>query len=527
MSASNEDTQLTTSETDKTVAFMENISKHFGDNAVLNNVQFSVQPGEVHALLGGNGAGKSTLMKILMGVYRPDSGRIHINGVDITGGSIHDHMSAGIAMIYQELSLLPNLTVSDNIWFGHEVIKKGWRINNKALSVKTDALMNHYGFSIPSNIKVENLPFSQRQIVEIVKAVSRGAQVLVMDEPTSSLTTREEEKLFALIEELKRRSIGIIYISHRLAEIFRISDRITILSDGNAIGPLITKKTDLSEVHNILAGPESSQDENQSIDQKDISRFLSMPIALEIKELSTRNKLKKISFQVNSGEIVGIAGLVGSGRSTLAKAMAGLLPDADGTILIDGKAISLSSPKASFRAGLGFVPEDRRLEGLVTIHSIGDNIALPNLGRSITRGRFWTVSRKRINDLYNQWEKYLALNARGVRQPVGELSGGNQQKIVFSKWLAGDLRILVLDEPTSGVDAGAKHDFRKVIRKTANTGVGVLLFNSELDEMLAIADRIIIMDEGQIRAPIKSITSVEELQKEIQAFSAELRGNYE
>lgn len=511
----------------KTVASMNNITKCFGDNTVLNNVEFAVRPGEVHALLGGNGAGKSTLMKILIGVHKPDSGTIHVNGSDITGGSIQDHMDAGIAMIYQELSLMPNLTVSGNIWFGYEITKKGWRIDNLALRKRTDKLFEHYGFSIPSNAKVENLSFSQRQVVEIAKAVSKGARVLIMDEPTSSLTAREEDKLFSIIDDLKGRSIGIIYITHRLSEIFKISDRITILRDGNAIGPLNTKETDLTEVTKTLVGQESRRMDTQDIAITQNNRFSNKSVVLEVIELSTKRKFNNISLNVKSGEIVGIAGLVGSGRSTLAKAIAGLLPDTVGTVKIDGKDISLSSTKAPFQAGLGFVPEDRHIEGLVTMHSIGDNIALPNLGQTITKGRFGTVSRKRIVKLYKHWKKNLSIDAKGVKQPSGELSGGNQQKVVFSKWMAGDLRILILDEPTAGVDVSAKHDFREAIREITKDDVGVLLFNSELEELLAIADRIMIMAEGQIESPEEIITSVEELQRVMQAFSADLRGNYE
>ena len=511
----------------ETVASMNNITKCFGDNTVLNSVDFAVRPGEVHALLGGNGAGKSTLMKILMGVHKPDSGTIQVNGSDITGGSIQDHMDAGIAMIYQELSLMPNLTVSGNIWFGYEITKKGWRIDNLALRKKTDKLFKQYGFSIPSDAKVESLPFSQRQVIEIAKAVSKGARVLIMDEPTSSLTVREEDKLFSIIDDLKRQSIGIVYITHRLSEIFKIADRITILRDGNAIGPLNTKETDLGEVTKTLVGPNSKRINTQNITKTQNDRFSNKPVVLEVKELSTKRKFNNISLNVKSGEIVGIAGLVGSGRSTLAKAIAGLLPDTTGTVKIDSKDVSLFSTKALFQAGLGFVPEDRHIEGLITMHSIGDNIALPNLGQTITKGRFLTVSSKRIVKLYEHWKKNLSINAKGVKQPSGELSGGNQQKVVFSKWLASDLRIIILDEPTSGVDVGAKHDFREAIRGLTKNDVGVLLFNSELEELLAISDRIMIMAEGQIESPEEIITSVEDLQRVMQAFSAELRDNYE
>jgi ribose transport system ATP-binding protein len=495
---------------------MEHITKHFGNNVVLKDVSFDVLPGEVHALLGGNGAGKSTLMKILMGVYRADRGKILIAGKSIKDGSIGDQKEHGIAMIFQELSLLPNLSVADNIWLGHEPLRPGWRVDRPAIREKAAALLKHHGFSIPADAAVADLPFAQRQIVEIVKAVSHGARILIMDEPTSSLTMYEEEKLFTLIEELKRRSIAIVYISHRLAEIFRISDRITILKDGRTIGPLVTSKTDLKSTTAMLSTPDALADEREVHDSPQKIRAAALPV-LAVQSLGTARKLKNISFTIKPGEVVGLAGLVGSGRSTLAKSLVGLLKDVHGEIQIDGKPVPSRSPWAAYKAGMGFVPEDRHLEGLVDSHTLAENISLPNLGRMTLGGGLGIVLKHKTISLFQKWQQSLSIDAKSASQSAAELSGGNQQKVVFAKWLAGDLRILILDEPTAGVDVGAKKDMRKAIRKVTATGVGVLLINSELDELIALSDRALIIaggritrqwdkmsDEGELRATIQS-----------------------
>ncbi|VAW19863.1 Ribose ABC transport system, ATP-binding protein RbsA (TC 3.A.1.2.1), partial [hydrothermal vent metagenome] len=447
----------------KPAIVMEHITKRFGDNIVLADVSFDVLPGEVHALLGGNGAGKSTLMKILMGVYQADQGNILIGGEQIKNSSIAVRKAQGIAMIFQELSLLPNLRVADNIWLGHEPLKPGWRINKRAIRKKAEALLNDYGFSIPADAMVGDLPFAQRQVVEIVKAVSHGARILIMDEPTSSLTTLEEDKLFALIGILQQRSIAIIYISHRLAEIIRISSRITILRDGKTIGPLVTSQTDLRSITGLLSTSEATSwggkdDDGSSRIRKNV------PPALEVRGMGSARKLQNVTFTVRPGEVVGLAGLVGSGRSTLAKGLAGLLKDVTGSILIDGKPVALHAPWASYKAHMGFVPEDRRLEGLVDSHSLAANIALPNLQQLAVGGVFGVVMRNRTIALFRKWSKLLTIHAKNDRQTAAELSGGNQQKVVFAKWLATNPRILVLDEPTSGVDIGTKYDMRRAIR---------------------------------------------------------------
>jgi ribose transport system ATP-binding protein len=476
---------------------MQRIKKSFGATPVLRGVDFEVRPGQVHALLGGNGAGKSTLMKILMGVHRADTGQIVLDGRDMTTASVVETLQQGVvAMIFQELSLLPNMTVADNIFLGREPLKFGMRVNRKALRSRTETLIAAQGFDIPALAQVEDLSFAQRQQVEILKATARGARVLVMDEPTSSLTAREEERLFELIQRLTASGIGIVYISHRMSEIFRVSDQITVLRDGSAIGPIPTQTATIAAISAHLARPDAATSATHTVASP---ATIDKPLALSVRNLSTKRSLKDISFDVAAGEIVGIAGLVGAGRSTLAKALAGLLSDVTGSVQVGGKAVQLGVAHRVLGQGLGFVPEDRRQEGLVLTHGLADNMALPNLGRLGRRGALGPILRRSSDHLYSHWAQVLALVARGPRQAASELSGGNQQKVVFAKWLASQPHALILDEPTSGVDVNAKADMRAALTRSArDDGVGILLINSELDELAAVCDRILLMDGGRI-----------------------------
>ena len=476
---------------------MLRIEKSFGSAPVLRGVDFEVRAGQVHALLGGNGAGKSTLMKILMGVHRADAGQILLQGRDMTSASVVETLQQGVvAMIFQELSLLPNMSVADNIFLGREPLRVGMRVDRKAIRSRTEALISAQGFDIPALARVGDLPFAQRQQVEILKATARGARVLVMDEPTSSLTAREEEKLFDLIHQLTANGIGIVYISHRMSEIFRVSDQITVLRDGSAIGPIPTRTATVAAISAHLARPETAAGPVRASARAALN---DKPLALSVRNLSTKRSLRDISFDVAAGEIVGIAGLVGAGRSTLAKAIAGLLPDATGTVQVGGIPLQLGVAHRVLGQGLGFVPEDRRQEGLVLIHGLADNMALPNLARLGRRGTLGPILRRSADQLFARWAEVLALVARGPRQAASDLSGGNQQKVVFAKWLASQPHALILDEPTSGVDVNAKADMRAALTRAAlEDGVGILLINSELDELAAVCDRILLMDAGRI-----------------------------
>ena len=478
----------------RTLLEMRGIKKAFSGNAVLKGIDFTVSAGEVHALLGENGAGKSTLMKILMGVYSSDAGEVLLEGNDITACSVKQRLNSGIAMVFQELSLLPNCTVAENLLLGREPLRGGWRVDSGALVRQAQDLIDRYGFDLRATTRLRQLGFAQRQMVEILKNVSRGARVLILDEPTSSLSVREEEKLFSILGDLQGRGMGVIYISHRLAEIFRLADRISIVKDGGLIGPIRTGETDYGRLAQLMS---KSSEQTQVTQPKLPGQVKGGARVFSIENLSTGQKLKKVSFAILPGEVIGLAGLVGSGRSTLAKAIFGLLKDADGELSVAGERVRLGLPSTAIQAGIGFVPEDRRLEGLILGHSLCENLGLPSLD-CLLIGNSPLVSRQKIRRLFAKFQQRLAIKCRHGDQRAAELSGGNQQKIVFAKWLATHPRVLILDEPTAGVDIQTKVEMRQIIREIAREGVAVLLISSELDEIVATADRILLMVDGQI-----------------------------
>jgi len=500
---------------------MRGISKTFGVNAVLRDVDFDLRAGEVHALLGENGAGKSTLMKILMGVHRPDAGRVMLDGVDITEQSVHAKLGRGIAMIFQELSLLPNLTVGENILMGREPRRVGWRIDFRGLKREAQRLLDTYDFPIRAADRVETLGFAQRQMVEVVKALASGARVLIMDEPTSSLTVREEDKLFSIIRSLKAKGIGIIYISHRMAEIFKISDRVSVIKDGRMLPTENASATSTRRIAEMMSRGEAptAAGGSATIDRE------AQP-ALRVVDLRTSRKLRRgIDLSIARGEIVGLAGLVGSGRSTIAKALFGLLPDATGTIEVGGVAVRPGSPTRAIAAGFGFVPEDRRGEGLVIDHGLATNMGLPSLRKlRVGGGRFPMILPGAADDLFAYMQRQLRIVSRSPRQYARELSGGNQQKIVVAKWLATGPKLLILDEPTSGVDVNAKEEMRLIVREAAAKGMGVLLIASEMEELSRVADRIVTIVDGVLGQTLPGGASEAELRAALQEDLEAMRG---
>ncbi len=500
---------------------MRGISKTFGANVVLRDVDFDLRAGEVHALLGENGAGKSTLMKILMGVHRPDAGRVLLDGADITEQSVHAKLGRGIAMIFQELSLLPNLTVGENILLGREPRRVGWRIDFRGLRREAQRLLDTYDFPIRAGDRVETLGFAQRQMVEVVKALASGARVLIMDEPTSSLTVHEEDKLFSIIRSLKAKGIGIIYISHRMAEIFKISDRVSVIKDGRMLPTEDASATSTRRIAELMSRGEASTATagNAAIDREG-------PPALRVAGLRTSRKLRRgIDLSIFRGEIVGLAGLVGSGRSTFAKALFGLLPDATGTIEVAGVAVRPGSPSRAIAAGFGFVPEDRRGEGLVIDHGLASNMGLPSLEKlRVGGGRFPAILPGAADDLFAYMQRQLRIVSRSPRQYARELSGGNQQKIVVAKWLATGPKLLILDEPTSGVDVNAKEEMRLIVRDAAAKGMGVLLIASEMEELSRVADRIVTIVDGVLGQTLPGGASEAELRAALQEDIEAMRG---
>ena len=502
---------------------MRGISKSFGENKVLRDVDFELYSGEVPRLLGENGAGKSTLMKILMGVYRPDQGRVYLDRVDITNQSIQGKMNRGISMIFQELSLLPNLTVAENILLGHEPRRAGWRIDFRKLRKQAQELLDTHKFPIRAGEKVAGLGFAQRQTVEIVKSLASGARVLIIDEPTSSLTVREEDKLFSIIRSLKENGIGIIYISHRMAEIFKISDRISVVKDGNLLPTQASSETNIQQIAELMSrgGTPTSVATGAKAATYDNDRP-----ALRITGLRTARKLRRgIDLEIAKGEISRSGGsrrLWGARRWP--RPCSVFFRTLWESVEIDGKPLKLGSPTRAIAAGLGFVPEDRRREGLVIDHGIAINIALPSLMKlRVSNGRFPILMPNSADGLFDHMRSQLKIVCRAGRQHARELSGGNQQKVVVAKWLATNARLLILDEPTAGVDVNAKEEMRFIIRDAASRGMAVLLIASEMEELTRVADRIVTMVDGTLGRTLPSGATETELRAALQVDLEEMR----
>lgn len=468
---------------------MKGISKSFPGVKVLEDVQFSLQAGELHALMGENGAGKSTLMKILGGIHTKDSGETLINGQVHEINSTKDASALGISIIHQELNLIPYLSVMENMFLGREFTYGRTKfVNWKKMREEAQRFLDILEISIDPGTLVEELSVGQQQMIEIAKALSTNANILVLDEPTAALTDREIASLFTMIESLKQKGVGMIYISHRMEEIFQISDRITVLRDGKYIGTRTTSETNMDELVRMMVGRDI-KDRFPSID-KTIGQE-----RIRIENLSTKTKLKDISFSVKSGEIVGIAGLMGAGRTELAKAIFGADPRSSGSIYVDGIKKEIAKPSDAIHAGIALVTEDRKQEGLILSLSIRENLSLPNLGDLSSTG---FMSKSKEARLSEESIQKLQIKTPHAEQMVGSLSGGNQQKVVIGKWLATKPKILILDEPTRGVDIGAKKEIYDIMNQLAAQGVAILMISSELPEVLGMSDRIIVMHEGRV-----------------------------
>ncbi|WP_328591365.1 sugar ABC transporter ATP-binding protein [Brevibacillus migulae] len=480
---------------------MKEIDKSFPGVKVLQNVQFSLYAGELHALMGENGAGKSTLMKILNGIYTKDSGTIIVKGKpeEITSTKVAEGL--GISIIHQELNLIPYLSVMENIFLGRE-FKHGKTpfVNWKKMRSEAERYLKQLGMDLDPRTIVEELSVGQQQMVEIAKALSMQADILVLDEPTAALTDREIEKLFEVIAALKAKGVGMIYISHRMEEIFQISDRITVLRDGKYIGTRNTKETDMDELVRMMVG-------------RDINdRFPKIEITpgeerLRVESMSLGQKLRDISFSVRSGEILGLAGLMGAGRTEVAKVLFGVTPATHGKILIDGKETTIRKPIDAIGAGIALVTEDRKHEGLILSLSIRENLSLPNLATLSVSG---FMKRKKEAVLSEETIEKLHIRTPHAEQVVGALSGGNQQKVVIGKWLATKPKILILDEPTRGVDIGAKKEIYDLMNQLAKEGVAIIMISSELPEVLGMSDRIIVMHEGRVTAELSREEATQE-----------------
>jgi ABC-type sugar transport system ATPase subunit len=489
-----------------TVLRMQGISKTFSGVTVLNDVQMELKSGEVHALMGENGAGKSTLMKIMAGVYRPDSGMIIYKGKPVSWRNPMEARENGISVIHQELNLSPNLTIGENILMGTKFPR------NKIGMVKWDevfsrsqAILDLIGSNLDAKTNVSTLSVAQQQMVEIARALSFCSEILIMDEPTASLTDKEIEKLFLIIDDLKKQGVAIVYISHRMDEIFKISDRCTVLRDGQWINSCQIEETNPELLVKTMVGRELNdlfqKTTNHSLSIKD-----KQPV-LELKGVSDYKRVRDISFKVHSGEIVGLAGLVGAGRTELVRAIFGLSPLASGEIRIDGEKVSIHSPIDAIRYGIAHVPESRKEQGLFLNMSVKENILMAEMQKFRKAA---LLSWSEINQEAERYIQELGIKVANKEQKIASLSGGNQQKALIARWLSIKPKVLLLDEPTRGVDIGAKTEIHKLICKLAKNGLAVLMISSELPEILGVSDRIMVMHEGRIRADLEREEATQE-----------------
>ncbi len=478
---------------------MTDISKLFPGVKALQGVNLEVRKGEVHAIVGENGAGKSTLMKILAGFYHPDSGTIEIMGKRISALNPLKARELGIGMIYQELNLVPDLNVAENISLG-AMPRRGPFVDTRRLAARARAVLDELDAEIDVGTRLNDLSLSQQQLVEIAKVVSRKPSIVVFDEPTSSLGQKETRILFDVIERMRRSGIAILYISHRLQEVLEIGDRVTVLRDGRNIETRDVAGITPDEMVRLMVG----RDLTEMFPKLELA--LGKPV-LSVTALSRKGSFENVTLDVAAREIVGLAGLVGSGRTEVARAIFGLDPSDSGEIKLDGEPVRIRNPRQAVAAGIAFVPEDRKAQGIVPGLSVRENFTLPVISRMT---RFFLILTGRERATVQQLADRLKLNPPRIERPLGTFSGGNQQKVVLGKWLLAKPAVLILDEPTRGVDVGAKADIHQIIGEFAEAGGAVLMISSELPELLAVCDRIFVLHEGALVAEIPRGAASEE-----------------
>jgi len=480
---------------------MRGISKFYPGVIALNDVRFDLLPGEVHALCGENGAGKSTLMKILAGAESKDRGEILIKGQPVEIRSPQDAMERGVNIIYQEFNLVPHLSAAENIYLGREpgAAIPGF-INFKKLYGDAQSVMDSLGVAVDVRSEVSRLSVAQQQMVEIAKATSRNSTIIAMDEPSATLTDHELRNLFELIKGLRSRGVGVIYISHRMEEIFSICDRVTVFRDGQYVATKRIQDTDRDDVIRMMVGRELKE----SIPKRPAP--IGEPV-LEVRNLTRKGVFEDISFTVHRGEIVGIGGLVGAGRTEVARAIFGADPIDSGEILVNGKAVRPRSPREAIELGIGLVPEDRKSLGLILNMAVRENTTLANLDLLSVLG---FVNRKKEREVSEKYVKDLRVRTPSIEQEVKNLSGGNQQKVVLAKWLFTDSQLLIFDEPTRGIDVGAKIEIYELMNELVAKGAGMIMISSELPELLGMSDRILVMHEGRISGELSRAEATQE-----------------
>lgn len=467
---------------------MTNISKSFGSNKVLEGIEIEVDRGEVVALLGENGAGKSTLIKILGGIYHADTGNVYIDGEEKHIQSAADAGREGIRIIHQEIVLVPERTIAANVFLGREIKKHGL-VDYETMRRETQNILDDLKIPLDADSYIRDLPLGMQQLVEIVKAVSAEAKIVVMDEPTSSLSQAETETLFGIIGQLKAKGVGIIYISHRLDELFRITDRILVIRDGISVGNVQTRSAVREELVNMMVGRELT-----SYYTRNERKF--GEVALEVKNLCNEDQgIRNLNFYVKYGEVIGFAGLVGAKRTETMKTIFGVYKKTSGDILLEGKKIAIKKPKDAIDQGIVYASEDRKKEGLVLMNDIEFNMGLANLTEYV---KFGHVDKKSWNHMIEEYVKKFSIKITSANQIAGDLSGGNQQKVVLSKWLACNPKVIILDEPTRGIDVGSKSEIYEIIDELARKGCAVIIVSSELPEIINMCNRCYIMCEGRM-----------------------------
>jgi rhamnose transport system ATP-binding protein len=465
---------------------MSGVQKRFGGAVALQGTNLSIRAGEIHALLGENGAGKSTMLKILAGVHVNDGGTIKLGGKDFRTGSPQDSIEQGIAVIYQEPSLFLDLTLAENVFIGRQP-KKGRIIDWKFAQNEAKRLFKELGVDLDPKRQARGLSIADQQVVEIAKALSMNANIILMDEPTAALSATEVERLMTVMKSLKAANKAVIFVSHRLDEVFAISDFITVMRDGATVSENLVEKTDLQKVIKEMVGRELTE-----MFPKTENKIGS--VVLEVDDLTNPAYFRNISFNVKKGEIVALAGLVGAGRSEVARAIFGVDKYETGSVKINGKALPAGSPVAAMKEKIALVPEDRRQQGLFMVAGVNRNISIESFTNLVDRG---LINFKRERELTNTWKEKLSIKFSNQNDPVERLSGGNQQKTVLAKWLATDPDLLIVDEPTRGIDVATKAEVHRLINQAASEGKAVLMISSELPEVLGMADRIIVMREGR------------------------------
>lgn len=475
---------------------MKGINKSFGGNPVLRNAQFDLADGEIHALVGENGAGKSTLMKILTGVYKRDSGEIFVDGKPVNFSHPKEAEASGIVFIYQEINAMPDLSVTENMFIGREIQNRFGVLDQAEMERQSRQIFQRLGVQIPVKKTMGELSIGQQQMVEIARALMVNAKVLILDEPTAAMTLEETKILFHILGDLKKKGVSSIYISHRLEEIFEICDRVTVLRDGQYIGTNRITETDMNNLIKMMIGREIG--ERFPVRHCKIGKTV-----LQVKNLTHKGIFQDVSFNVRAGEVLGVSGLMGAGRTEIMQAIFGYLPHDSGNLYVLGKRVEIHSPEQAKKLGIGFITEDRKTEGLMLQDTIQKNIGLPNLERISQHG---VLDAKKDAKMVQSAIRDLSIRCSGPTEMCENLSGGNQQKVVFAKWIFINPKILILDEPTRGVDIGAKIEIYNIINRLAENGVAIIMVSSELPEIIGMSDRVMVVHEGRIAGILDNLS---------------------